>query len=110
LWLIRTPPTELAKFVRALGAFCASAPLGYREQKNFATSLAEYDYILSLDADEALSEELKQSILEVKNDWKYDGYSFNRLNNYCGQWIYHCNWFPDRKIRLFIGERVRGVV
>ncbi len=80
--------------------------LGYREQKNFATSLAENDYILSLDADEALSEELKQSILAVKNDWKFDGYSFNRLNNYCGQWIYHCNWYPDRKIRLF--DRRKG--
>ena len=40
--------------------------LGYREQKNFALEKAKYDYILSLDGDEALSETLKNSILEVK--------------------------------------------
>lgn len=74
---------------------------GYRDQKNYALTLALYDYVLSLDADEALSEELSKSIQEVKNRWKYDAYFCNRLNNYCGQWIYHSNWYPDKKIRLF---------
>ncbi|MCB8963787.1 MAG: glycosyltransferase family 2 protein [Bacteroidales bacterium] len=80
---------------------------GYREQKNYATTLAIYDYVLSLDADEALSDELRSSILKVKNDWRFDGYTFNRLNNYCGQWIYHCGWYPDRKVRLF--DRRKGM-
>lgn len=75
---------------------------GYREQKNYAVSQATYEHILSLDADEAVSEELKQSILNVKSDWKYDGYTMNRFNNYCGQWIRHSNWYPDVKMRLFI--------
>jgi len=75
--------------------------LGYREQKNFAITKATYPHILSLDADEAVSEELKESILEVKKDWKYDGYYMNRFNNYCGQWIRHSNWYPDKKLRLF---------
>lgn len=79
---------------------------GYRDQKNYAVQLASFDYILSLDADEALSEELKQSILAAKNTWDFDGYYSNRLNNYCGQWIYHSNWYPDRKIRLF--DRRKG--
>ena len=79
---------------------------GYIEQKNFALTCASNDYIISLDADEALSEELKESILKVKSDWKYDGYYFNRFNNYCGQWIYHSNWYPDRKMRLF--DRRKG--
>ena len=79
---------------------------GYRDQKNFALQQATYDCILSLDADEALSEELKQSILAAKNNWDFDGYYSNRLNNYCGQWIYHSNWYPDRKIRLF--DRRKG--
>jgi len=74
---------------------------GYIEQKNYATSLATNDYILSLDGDEALSETLKMSILEVKSDWKYDGYFCHRLNNYCGQWIKHSDWYPDKKLRLF---------
>ena len=45
--------------------------LGYKEQKNFAVEQANFDYILSLDGDEALSERLKRSILEVKKNWKF---------------------------------------
>jgi len=75
--------------------------LGYLEQKNYALSLATHDYILSLDGDEALSEPLKKSILEVKRNWNFDGYFCNRMNNYCGQWIKHSDWYPDRKLRLF---------
>ena len=75
--------------------------LGYIEQKNFALKFATYDYVLSLDADEALSDELVSSILEVKEDLKYSGYTMNRLTNYCGRWIHHCGWYPDKKLRLF---------
>ena len=74
---------------------------GYIEQKNHALSLAKNDYILSLDGDEALSEELKISILNIKSNWEFDGYFCNRLNNYCGQWIKHSDWYPDKKLRLF---------
>lgn len=79
---------------------------GYREQKNLALQHAQFDHILSLDADEALSVELKNSILRVKQNWTFDAYQFNRFNNYCGQWIYHSNWYPDKKIRLF--DRRKG--
>ena len=75
--------------------------LGHIEQKNFAISKCSNQFILSLDADEALSNELKNSILVVKQNWKYDAYSLNRLTNYCGKWIKHCGWYPDKKIRLF---------
>ena len=75
--------------------------LGYIEQKNFALTQAKYDYILSLDGDEALSDELKTSILNIKENWQFDGYYCNRLNNYCGQWIKHSDWYPDKKLRLF---------
>lgn len=74
---------------------------GYIEQKNHALALATHNYILSLDGDEALSDKLKSSILKVKTNWVYDGYYFNRSNNYCGQWIRHSDWYPDRKLRLF---------
>jgi glycosyltransferase involved in cell wall biosynthesis len=74
---------------------------GYREQKNYAMSLASHEWILSLDADEALSEEMEQSILKEKATLEYDGYFFNRLNRYCGTWIRYSNWYPDRKLRLF---------
>lgn len=74
---------------------------GYIEQKNYAMTLANNDYILSLDGDEALSDELKKSILKTKSNWEFDGYYCNRLNNYCGQWIKHSDWYPDKKLRLF---------
>ncbi|HPJ45060.1 MAG TPA: glycosyltransferase [Tenuifilaceae bacterium] len=80
--------------------------LGYKEQKNFALEKASYDYILSLDADEALSLELRNSILKAKNDWKFDGYKCYRLNNYCGQWMFHTSLYPERKLRLF--DRRKG--
>jgi len=78
---------------------------GHIEQKNYAMSLASHDHILSLDADEVLSEELKNSILNVKNNWTRDGYWLNRLTNYCGSWIRHCGWYPDKKLRLWDKRR-----
>jgi glycosyltransferase involved in cell wall biosynthesis len=80
--------------------------LGYKEQKNFALEQASFDHILSLDADEALSVELRNSILKAKNSWEYDGYKCYRLNNYCGQWMFHTSLYPERKLRLF--DRRKG--
>jgi len=74
---------------------------GHIEQKNWAITKAKYPFILSLDADEVVSEELKKSILQVKKDQKYDGYTMNRLKNYCGKWVRHCGWYPDKKLRLW---------
>lgn len=76
--------------------------LGHIQQKNFAVMQADNMFILSLDADELLSNELKKSILEEKqNGFPSVAYSMNRLNNYCGQWIHHGDYYPDRKIRLW---------
>ena len=79
---------------------------GYRQQKNWAMAQAENDIVLSLDADECLSEKLKNSIQNVKSSWEGDAYSFNRLNNYYGKWIKHSGVYPDRKLRLF--DRRKG--
>ncbi len=85
----------------ACGARVIENPFGgHIEQKNYAISQAQYDVVLSLDADEALSDELKKSIAHIKNNWQADGYKFNRFTNYCGQWIKHSGWYPDTKIRL----------
>jgi glycosyltransferase involved in cell wall biosynthesis len=86
--------------------FWQNAFQGHVEQKNFALEKATYDHILSLDADEALSERLRQSILSVKHHWDGDGYCFNRLTSYCGRWIKHCGWYPDVKLRLW--DRRKG--
>lgn len=78
--------------------------LGYSEQKNLANTLASHDWILSIDADEVLSEELRKSIVEMKSDDDDNMshvYSFNRLNNYCGKWIHHSGFYPDKKIRIW---------
>jgi glycosyltransferase involved in cell wall biosynthesis len=79
---------------------------GFTSQKNFATSLASHDFILALDADEYLSEDLSGSIARVKSNWNADGYTMNRLNSYAGKWIKSCGWYPDRKIRLW--DRRKG--
>ncbi|MGA2407123.1 MAG: glycosyltransferase family 2 protein [Bacteroidales bacterium] len=80
---------------------------GYRDQKNFALKLTTYKNVLSLDADEALSDRLRESILAIKNKWDYDGYLFNRQNIYCGKWIRHSQWYPDRQLRLFHSDKGR---
>ena len=81
--------------------------LGHIEQKNWAILQATYPYMLSLDADEALSDELRASILRVKNNWTHDGYYFNRLTNYCGRWIRNTSWYPSRKLRLWDARKGR---
>ena len=74
---------------------------GYSASKNYLNSLANFDYILSIDADESLDDELKKSILEIKKLNDPDVYTVNRLTNYCGKWIKHSGWYPDVKLRLF---------
>ena len=74
---------------------------GHIEQKNRAITFAKYPHILSLDADEALDETLLESIKKAKENFIADGYYINRLTNYCGQWIKHSGWYPDKKLRLW---------
>jgi len=74
---------------------------GYIEQKNYALAQASYDLVLSLDADEVLSEPLKQSILKVKEQANFAGYSMNRLTFLEGKAVQCCGWYPDSKLRLF---------
>jgi glycosyltransferase involved in cell wall biosynthesis len=86
--------------------FIQHAFIGHIEQKNYAVTHTMYPHVLSLDADEALDDTLKKSIADVKENWKQDGYEMNRLTNYCGTWIKHCGWYPDRKLRLF--DKTKG--
>jgi glycosyltransferase involved in cell wall biosynthesis len=74
---------------------------GYKEQKNAALNLASHNYILSIDADEALSVELINSILIAKEKFTSDAYTMNRCNFFSGRFIRHGLWYPDKKIRLF---------
>ena len=86
-----------------LGARVVENPWrGYAGQKNFAAEQCENDWVLSLDADESLSEALEAEIWQIKkNGAEYDAYTMPRLAQYLGSWILHSGWYPDRKVRLF---------
>lgn len=83
------------------GRFVSHKFDGHIEQKNWAITQSSNPIVLSLDADEALSDKMKKAILEIKENWQYDGYVFNRLTNFCGKWINKGSWYPDRKLRLW---------
>jgi glycosyltransferase involved in cell wall biosynthesis len=76
---------------------------GYSATKNFGNSQAHYPWILSLDADEALSPRLRESIVQhLSGDLPQNRtFSFNRLTNYCGTWVRHSGWYPDTKVRIW---------
>lgn len=85
---------------------------GYSEQKNWAETQATGEWVLSIDADEALSERLRTTLLVLKSKGFADAgrptlYRLKRLTNYCGSWIRHCGWYPDAKIRLWRHGTVR---
>ena len=83
---------------------------GYAAQKNIATELAAHDWILSLDADESVSEALEAEIWQIKKTGpKFDGYTMPRLAQYLGRWILHSGWYPDRKVRLFDRRKAKWV-
>src|ERR1035441_6644604 len=83
---------------------------GYAGQKNLATDQAANDWILSLDADETISETLESEIWNLKKSGpEFDGYTMPRLARYLGRWIYHPGWYPDRKIRLYDRRKAKWV-
>jgi glycosyltransferase involved in cell wall biosynthesis len=102
----RTP--EIAE---KLGANVVESPWsGYARQKNLAAERASYDWILSIDADEALSEALEGEIWHIKKHGpQYDAYTMPRLAQYLGRWILHSGWYPDRKVRLYDRRKARWV-
>ncbi|MDH3297112.1 MAG: glycosyltransferase family 2 protein [Gemmatimonadota bacterium] len=81
---------------------------GHREQKQFAVDQATHDWVLCLDADERLSEELKREIVAIRDGGFSDvgGWSMPRLSHHLGAWIRYGSWYPNRQLRLF--DRRRG--
>ena len=75
----------------------------YRDQKSFALNLCSNDWVLSIDSDECLSSELKNSIGYFLNSSfceNFFGGSFNRKSYFLGKWVNHGDWYPDKKVRL----------
>lgn len=94
---------DTVQIARSLGAEVAVSPdwPGFGIQKNRALALASSDWVLSLDADERVTPELQAEILACLKAPTPDVYSFPRLSSYCGQYMRHSGWYPDRVTRLF---------
>ncbi len=78
--------------------------LGYIGQKNHIKNLAEGPWILFVDADEEVSTELRDEILNEFKSGSHkemNGYDFPRIVKFMGKWIRHGDWYPDTKLRLF---------
>jgi len=76
---------------------------GFAGQKNSANRKATQPWLLGLDADEAVSPELRAELQRVFGGQpeRFDAYSFPRCSFYFGRWIRHGDWYPDRCIRLW---------
>jgi len=80
---------------------------GFGPQKNRALALARHDWVLSLDADERVSPALAKEIGSAMQSSRAAAYEIPRLTQFCGQWIRHCGWTPDRVLRLFRRDAAR---
>ncbi len=74
---------------------------GFAKQKQLATDSAKFDRILSLDADERVSPDLRAEIFSITDDDAADGYKIPRLAIYMGREIRHSGWYPDWQLRFF---------
>jgi len=92
---------------RELAAACGARAItnswpGFGAQKQFAVDHAKHEWIFSLDADERVSDELKNSIQSLRNKKELaDGYEIARRTYYQQRWIRGGGWYPDRQLRLF---------
>ncbi len=83
----------------------------YGDQKNFAKNQAAFDWVLNLDADERVSDQLRGEILKIKekDDLPFSAYKIKRKTAYLGRWITHSGWYPDKKIRIFRKDKSQWI-
>ena len=93
----------------AIGAKLIQTPdwPGFGPQKNRALSHAQGEWVLSIDADERVTPDLMKAIDLAIRSGDAEAYEIPRLTQFCGQWIQHCGWTPDRVLRLFKRESAR---
>ncbi len=84
---------------------------GYIRQRNMMREMAQFSWVLFLDADEEISDVSREEILREMeaNDGRYIGFRFPRCIRYLGQWIRYGEWYPDVTLRLFLKDRGRSV-
>ncbi len=80
---------------------------GYGSNKNYGNSLAKNDWILSIDADEEVSDKLAENLGSAPLDDGHEAFELAFISNYCGRWIRHGKWYPEYHIRLFNRQSVR---
>ena len=84
------------------GARVVTQPFaGFGAQKNFVLSLANGDWVLSIDADERVSPALAAELERAMQEGGPDGYEMPRLSSFCGRPMRHSGWYPDYILRLF---------
>lgn len=74
---------------------------GFGMQKNRALGYASKDWVLSLDADERVTPELRAEIEQAMSGGDVQGYEIPRLSSFCGRFMHHSGWYPDYVLRLF---------
>ena len=80
---------------------------GFGAQKNRALNYASKDWVLSLDADERVTPELRTQLIEAMGNVRENGFYLPRLSQFCGRFIKHSGWYPDYVLRLFKREKGR---
>jgi glycosyltransferase involved in cell wall biosynthesis len=81
--------------------------LGFGPQKQFAVGQAQHDWVLCIDADERVSDELRTGIVAELAAPKYDAYRFPRCNRFMGRYLRHGEGYPDWSLRLFDRRQAR---
>lgn len=97
------------ELARARGARVEITPdwPGFGPQKNRALALARGDWVLAIDADERVTPELADEIQSVLGKPEHHAYAIPRLSSFCGRFMRHSGWWPDRVVRLFRRDRAR---
>jgi glycosyltransferase involved in cell wall biosynthesis len=93
---------------RFTGRVTARDFTGYADQKNHGASIAAHDWILSIDADERVTDPLRQEIQRVMSrEPEASAFRVRRVSHYLGRWIRSTDWYPDYQVRLYDRRRAR---
>ncbi|TDO94800.1 glycosyltransferase involved in cell wall biosynthesis [Halanaerobium saccharolyticum] len=83
----------------------------FASQRNFGLDKIETEWVFVIDADERVTEELRDEIKDVLNKPEVEGYEISRKNYFLGKWIKYCGWYPDYTLRLFRSKyKYKGLV
>ena len=99
---------QTVAIAREFGAVVYDEPWqGFGRQKQLAIDRCRHAWVLVLDADERVGAETQREIGEVLAAGTCVAYSLPRKNYFCGRWLRHAGWWPDRVVRLFRKDSAR---